>query len=198
MLPQSGLKSEDVLQQQTDHSGQPQQRDAIGQFQSGDGAGSIQQSGGRMGSAQLQPDNGAGSAQQQSGDGVKSGQQPDMSAERAGAAVQAVTADAQVLMDVVKDTLANAPGAAANKIFSQPEPQPVLPQEQSCQVMINGEPILLQNKKEFIFVDIFDHYLFDLTQSRGRMLITQVNGEDAQYTQTLHPGDRIDIYWKED
>lgn len=177
MLPQSGLKSEDVLQQQTDHSGQPQQRDAIGQFQSGDGA---------------------GSAQQQSGDGVKSGQQPDMSAERAGAAVQAVTADAQVLMDVVKDTLANAPGAAANKIFSQPEPQPVLPQEQSCQVMINGEPILLQNKKEFIFVDIFDHYLFDLTQSRGRMLITQVNGEDAQYTQTLHPGDRIDIYWKED
>ena len=198
MLPQSGLKSEDVLQQQTDHSGQPQQRDAIGQFQSGDGAGSIQQSGGRMGSAQLQPDNGAGSAQQQSGDGVKSGQQPDMSAERAGAAVQAATADAQVLMDVVKDTLANAPGAAANKIFSQPEPQPVLPQEQSCQVMINGEPILLQNKKEFIFVDIFDHYLFDLTQSRGRMLITQVNGEDAQYTQTLHPGDRIDIYWKED
>ncbi len=177
MLPQSGLKSEDVLQQQTDHSGQPQQRDAIGQFQSGDGA---------------------GSAQQQSGDGVKSGQQPDMSAERAGAAVQAATADAQVLMDVVKDTLANAPGAAANKIFSQPEPQPVLPQEQSCQVMINGEPILLQNKKEFIFVDIFDHYLFDLTQSRGRMLITQVNGEDAQYTQTLHPGDRIDIYWKED
>lgn len=175
LLTQTGLEPDDALQQSW--------ADTAGQTQSG----------GEKGSVQPQPET-AGQFHS-----------ADASAAGAGAAAQdadlkAVTADAEVLMDVVKDTLANAPGAAANTVFSKPEqqPGPVLPQEQSCQVIINGEPILLQNKKEFIFVDIFDHYLFDLTQSRGRMLITQVNGEDAQYTQTLHPGDRIDIYWKED
>ena len=29
------------------------------------------------------------------------------------------------------------------------------------------------------------------------MLKTEVNGIDAQYTQLLHPGDKINIYWKE-
>jgi len=71
------------------------------------------------------------------------------------------------------------------------------PQVPSCKIYVNGEEITLKNKKEFIFVDIFDYILFDLTQSRGRMLITQVNGEAAQYTQRLYPGDKIDIYWKE-
>ncbi|MDE7312165.1 MAG: hypothetical protein K2N87_11200, partial [Eubacterium sp.] len=71
------------------------------------------------------------------------------------------------------------------------------PQEPSCQIVVNGEEITMKNKKEFIFVDIFDYILFDLSQSRGRMLVTQVNGEDAQYTQRLYPGDKIDIYWKE-
>ncbi len=175
LLTQAGLEPDDVLQQSwTDTAGQTQ-------------------SGGEKGSVQPQPET---AGQFHSADASAAG--TGAAAQDAG--LKAAAADAEVLMDVVKDTLANAPGAAANAVFSKPEqqPGPVLPQEQSCQVIINGEPILLQNKKEFIFVDIFDHYLFDLTQSRGRMLITQVNGEDAQYTQTLHPGDRIDIYWKED
>ena len=71
------------------------------------------------------------------------------------------------------------------------------PQEPSCQIVVNGETIVMKNKKEYIFVDIFDYILFDLSQARGRMLVTQVNGEDAQYTQLLHTGDKIDIYWKE-
>lgn len=143
----------------------------------------------------------AGLQAQENQDQVLASPQPEGLHDTPAAAedVHAVTADAQVLMDVVKETLANAPGTAANAAFSKPaeQPQHILPQEQSCQVVINGEPVLLQNKKEFIFVDIFDHFLFDLSQSRGRMLVTRVNGEDAQYTQTLHPGDRIDIYWKE-
>lgn len=106
-------------------------------------------------------------------------------------------ADAEVLLDVVKDTLAGTPAdaaytgpaSAASPVQEQAEP--------SCAVMVNGETITMKNRKEYIFVDIFDYILFDLSQSRGRMLVTQVNGEDAQYTQLLHPGDKIDIYWKE-
>ncbi len=71
------------------------------------------------------------------------------------------------------------------------------PQAQGCQVIINGEAVTLTNKQNYIFVDIFDHIQFDLTQARGRMLITEVNGVSAQYTQQLHPGDVIDIYWNE-
>ena len=68
---------------------------------------------------------------------------------------------------------------------------------QPFQVVINGETVTLKNKKEYIFVDIFEHITFDLSQSKGRMLKTEVNGIDAQYTQLLHPGDKINIYWKE-
>ncbi len=69
--------------------------------------------------------------------------------------------------------------------------------EQPFQITVNGETITLKNKKEFIFVDIFEYIQFDLSQSKGRMLKTEVNGQAAQYTQLLNRGDKIDIYWKE-
>ncbi len=69
--------------------------------------------------------------------------------------------------------------------------------DQPFQVIVNGETITLKNKKEYIFVDIFEHITFDLSQSQGRMLKTEINGTDAQYTQLLKPGDQISIYWKE-
>ena len=147
------------------------------------------------------------------------------------AKLREATENAEVLLDVVKETLANASGAAAKPtdgvVYTGPasaastmQTAPVQaeeeetkqmeqavadtyakeadhPQEPSCRIIVNGEEITMKNKKEFIFVDIFDYILFDLSQSRGRMLITQVNGEAAQYTQKLYPGDKIDIYWKE-
>ena len=70
--------------------------------------------------------------------------------------------------------------------------------DQPFQVVVNGETITLKNKKDYIFVDIFDYIQFNLSQAHGRMLMTEVNGVDAQYTQLLNPGDKIDIYWKED
>lgn len=158
--------------------------------------------------------------------------QPEQAAETADAAkLREATENAEVLLDVVKETLANASGAAAKPtdgvVYTGPasaastmQTAPVQaeeeetkqmeqavadtyakeadhPQEPSCRIIVNGEEITMKNKKEFIFVDIFDYILFDLSQSRGRMLITQVNGEAAQYTQKLYPGDKIDIYWKE-
>lgn len=93
---------------------------------------------------------------------------------------------------------AAARSSAAAGVSAAPAAAPgAQPQEPSCQIVVNGETIVMKNKKEYIFVDIFDYILFDLSQARGRMLVTQVNGEDAQYTQLLHTGDKIDIYWKE-
>lgn len=132
-----------------------------------------------------------------------SGQEASVQAESAGSDAAepsaAIPADAEVLLDVVKDTLA---GAAADAAYTGPvsgaSPEPAVePAGPVCQISVNGETITMKDKKEYIFVDIFDYILFDLSQSRGRMLVTQVNGEDAQYTQRLHTGDKIEIYWKE-
>lgn len=64
-------------------------------------------------------------------------------------------------------------------------------------VMVNGRPVQLDKKESYVFVDIFDYIDFDLAQSNGRGIVTKINGVDAQFTQSLQDGDRIDIYWKE-
>ena len=65
------------------------------------------------------------------------------------------------------------------------------------QVYINGIPVLLEGKSEYIFVDIFDFYAFDLNAGNGREIITKLNGENAQFTAVLKEGDRIELAWKE-
>lgn len=64
-------------------------------------------------------------------------------------------------------------------------------------VIVNGRPVQLDKKESYVFVDIFDYIDFDLSQSNGRGIVTKINGVDAQFTQSLRDGDRIDIYWKE-
>ena len=93
-------------------------------------------------------------------------------------------------------------GAVANQGegVTQPEetePTPSVAESKSIVVIANGRPVLLDKKENHVFVDIFDYIDFDLSQSRGRGIVTQINGVDAQYTQDLRDGDRVDIYWKE-
>ena len=68
-------------------------------------------------------------------------------------------------------------------------------QNKTIRLGINGEETTIEyNKKEFIFVDIFDYIDFDLTVPKGK-LILKVNGQDAKYMETIHDGDQIEIYW---
>lgn len=67
----------------------------------------------------------------------------------------------------------------------------------SCVVTVNGEAVELLGKESYIFVDIFDRITFDLNAGRGRAIATLVNGMEAEFSQVLHDGDRIDLYWKE-
>ena len=64
-------------------------------------------------------------------------------------------------------------------------------------VFVNGEPVPLSGKSDYIFVDIFDRITFDLQASKGRAIATILNGRDAQFTEKLSHGDKIDLYWKE-
>lgn len=65
----------------------------------------------------------------------------------------------------------------------------------SIHLIINGEDKYFNyDKKEFIFVDIFNHIDFDLSKPKGQLVLL-VNGNKANYHQKLHNGDKIDIYW---
>lgn len=64
-------------------------------------------------------------------------------------------------------------------------------------VIVNGDAIVLTGKQSYIFVDIFDFISFDLNAGHGRAIVTLLNGRNALYTEELHEGDKIDLYWKE-
>lgn len=63
-------------------------------------------------------------------------------------------------------------------------------------VIVNQKPIVMKGKKNYTFVDIFDYINFDTSKMRGSGIATIVNGKDAQYTQELFNGDKIEVYWK--
>lgn len=67
----------------------------------------------------------------------------------------------------------------------------------SLLVYINGQPVRLTGKPQYIFVDIFSFYEFDLSASNGRAIITTLNGENASYSAVLKSGDTIELKWKE-
>lgn len=69
--------------------------------------------------------------------------------------------------------------------------------ENTITVIVNGEPVELSGKDTYIFVDIFTHISFDLQAGKGRAIATVINGRDAQFSEELHEGDKIELYWKE-
>ena len=64
-------------------------------------------------------------------------------------------------------------------------------------VMVNQEAVHMTGKSSYIYVDVFDLIHFDLSQPKGRSVVTLLNGAPAQYTEILKNGDVLDIYWKE-
>ena len=85
----------------------------------------------------------------------------------------------------------------------QQEAEPEQPEEEAAPagtsifVHVNGEVVELMGKDEYIFVDIFDRITFELQAGKGRAIATLLNGRDAQFSELLHDGDKIELYWKE-
>ena len=76
----------------------------------------------------------------------------------------------------------------------QSKPQTV---GREMQVLANGSLVTLSGKAGYVFVDIFDFIDFDLKDSRGRTIVTLLNGRSADYMEGLKDGDSIEIYWEE-
>ncbi len=67
----------------------------------------------------------------------------------------------------------------------------------SIQVTVNHEPVLLTGKSSYIFVDVFNVIDFDVHAGGGRPIVTKINGVPCGYSDEIHEGDDILIYWKE-
>ena len=63
-------------------------------------------------------------------------------------------------------------------------------------VMVNNKPIILTGKSEYVFIDIFDKYDFDLKNVRGTKLIEKVDGKNAGHLETIKDGSVIELYWE--
>jgi cell division protein FtsA len=63
-------------------------------------------------------------------------------------------------------------------------------------VIVNDKPVVMSGKTSYAFVDVFDYIDFDTSKMQGKGIATIVNGKDALYTQPLHAGDKIEIYWR--
>ena len=67
----------------------------------------------------------------------------------------------------------------------------------SVTVFVNGDPVTMNDKQEYVFVDIFDHIDFDLkNRPAGKGIVTMLNSEKAVFSQPLKDGDFLDIYWE--
>ena len=79
----------------------------------------------------------------------------------------------------------------------QPAPEPVSAPADGVTVIVNGAPVTLTGKSEYIYVDVFDRINFDLSKPQGKMVETLINGRKAQYIEPLHNGDELQIFWKD-
>lgn len=118
-----------------------------------------------------------------------------------------VTRTSEQMMNQVLDELhdefakeAEAPAVPENEL-PENDIQEEIHEEDSSEntvtVIVNGEPVELYGKDTYIFVDIFTHISFDLQAGKGRAIATVINGRDAQFSEELHEGDKIELYWKE-
>ena len=64
-------------------------------------------------------------------------------------------------------------------------------------VIVNQRPVSMNGKKDYCFVDVFDYINFDRTRAQGSQIVTLINGRNAQFTEPLKTGDRIEVFWKD-
>ncbi len=65
-------------------------------------------------------------------------------------------------------------------------------------VFANKQTIVMRGKPSYVYVDVFEYINFDVSAaaSKGRGIVTLLNGRPAQFMEPLTEGDHIDIYWK--
>ncbi len=68
---------------------------------------------------------------------------------------------------------------------------------QTVTVFVNGDPVTMDNKPGYVFVDIFEYIDFDLkNRPKGKGIVTELNSKKAVFSEPLKDGDFLDIRWE--
>ncbi|MBO4266656.1 MAG: hypothetical protein J5910_05640, partial [Lachnospiraceae bacterium] len=68
---------------------------------------------------------------------------------------------------------------------------------QTVTVFVNGDPVTMDNKPGYVFVDIFEYIDFDLkNRPKGKGIVTELNSHKAVFSEPLKDGDFLDIRWE--
>ncbi|KEH91738.1 cell division protein FtsA [Clostridium botulinum] len=62
-------------------------------------------------------------------------------------------------------------------------------------IVVNDEKITLKEKEKYVFIDVFNYIDFDLTVSKGNLVLL-LNEQKAGYYDELKDGDVIKIFWE--
>ncbi len=62
-------------------------------------------------------------------------------------------------------------------------------------ILVNHQPVRMTGKSDYVLVDLFDFYSFDLSKPKGDIVI-KLNGSTCDYMSPVHDGDVVDIYWE--
>ena len=87
------------------------------------------------------------------------------------------------------DTQESADGASFN---TAPDIQRPI---RDVSIIVNGTPVVLKGKSDYVLVDLFQFYDFDLSKPKGNIVILH-NGVRSEYTAPLNDGDDIKIFWE--
>ncbi len=105
--------------------------------------------------------------------------------------------------DVPFDTPKRGVGGKIIPGVASPPPSPSgnkpakpAPVNEPVKIRVNGQDVTMPSKAHPIFVDVFDVYPFDMTKAGGTRLVTRINGEDKDFTEPVHSGDEIELYWE--
>ncbi len=62
-------------------------------------------------------------------------------------------------------------------------------------LQVNGQDVELSGHAKYTFVNILDHYPFDIAEGNGRELIMTVNGTPAEFVTPVNNGDKVELRW---
>lgn len=92
--------------------------------------------------------------------------------------------------------------AMQEKEENREEPEPAEKESEAAEeavsisVIVNNQLVVLEGKTEYIYVDVFEKIDFDRSRPKGMGIVTTLNGRPAQYMETIHDGDVLEIYWR--
>ncbi len=97
--------------------------------------------------------------------------------------------------DIIQEEVISKP---VDKVQEIKEPVKTTKEETNSLIVVNvnGQTLILNSKKKYLFVDILDVYPFDMSQAGKKQLVMTINGESCTFADELSDGDIIELRWR--